>query len=61
MFRDRYPYGFGVVLTACAFRSFTPPEPMVALKHDRSPVGVVVPAEGDTLTRNESGPAMVTR
>jgi len=61
VFRDRYPYGFGVVRaapTACTFRTFTPPEPMVALKRDGYPVGVVVQAEGDTQTQYESGPAM---
>ncbi len=60
-FRDRYPYGFGVLRaapTTCAFRTFTPPEPMVALKRDGYPVGVVVQAEGDTQTQYESGPAM---
>jgi pimeloyl-ACP methyl ester carboxylesterase len=63
VFRDRYPYGFGVVRaapTACTFRTFTPPEPMVALKRDGYPVGVVVQAEGDTQTQYEGGPAMAT-
>jgi pimeloyl-ACP methyl ester carboxylesterase len=61
VFRDRYPYGLGIVRaapTACTFRTFTPPEPMVALKRDGYPVGVVVQAEGDTQTQYESGPAM---
>ncbi|MGM1059296.1 alpha/beta fold hydrolase [Saccharothrix sp. Mg75] len=61
VFRDRYPYGFGVVRAApmnCTFRSFTPPERPVRLHRDGYPVGVVVQAEGDTQTQYESGPAM---
>ncbi|MEU4739593.1 alpha/beta hydrolase [Actinosynnema sp. NPDC023658] len=64
VFRDRYPYGFGVLRaapTTCAFRSFTPPEPAVELKRDGYPVGVVVQSEGDTQTQYESGPAMAER
>ncbi|MFD1151780.1 alpha/beta hydrolase [Saccharothrix hoggarensis] len=64
VFRDRYPYGFGVLRaapTTCAFRTFTPPEPAVALKREGYPVGVVVQAEGDTQTQYESGPAMAKR
>ena len=64
VFRDRYPYGFGVLRaapTTCAFRSFTPPEPAVTLKRDGYPVGVIVQAEGDTQTQYESGPAMAER
>ncbi|MFJ6674260.1 alpha/beta hydrolase [Actinosynnema sp. NPDC091369] len=64
VFRDRYPYGFGVMRaapTTCAFRSFTPPEPAVTLKRAGYPVGVVVQAEGDTQTQYESGPAMAER
>ncbi|WP_461119850.1 alpha/beta fold hydrolase [Saccharothrix stipae] len=64
VFRDRYPYGFGVLRaapTTCAFRSFTPPEPAVALKREGYPVGVIVQAEGDTQTHYESGPAMAER
>lgn len=60
-FRDRYPYGLGVVRaapTACTFRTFTPSEPMVPLARDGYPVGVVVQAEGDTRTLYEGGPAM---
>ncbi|SDH35667.1 TAP-like protein [Lentzea fradiae] len=63
-FRDRYPYGFGVVRAApmtCTFRSFTPPEPPVRIKRDRYPVGVVVQAEGDTQTQYAGGPAMAAR
>ncbi|WP_245887416.1 alpha/beta fold hydrolase [Umezawaea tangerina] len=64
VFRDRYPYGFGVLRaapTACTFRSFTPPGPMVPLKRDGYPVGLVVQAEGDTQTQYEGGPAMASR
>ncbi|WP_238598513.1 alpha/beta fold hydrolase [Saccharothrix sp. ALI-22-I] len=64
VFRDRYPYGFGVVRaapTTCAFRTFTPPEPAATLKRDGYPVGLVIQAEGDTQTHYDSGPAMATR
>ncbi|MFD0206933.1 MULTISPECIES: alpha/beta fold hydrolase [Saccharothrix] len=64
VFRDRYPYGFGVLRaapTTCAFRSFDLPEAAVALKRDGYPVGVIVQAEGDTQTQYESGPAMAER
>ncbi|MFI9006395.1 alpha/beta hydrolase [Actinosynnema sp. NPDC053489] len=64
IFRDRYPYGFGVLRvapTTCAFRTFTPPEPAVQLKRDGYPVGVIVQAEGDTQTQYDGGPAMAER
>ncbi|WNV83450.1 alpha/beta hydrolase [Umezawaea sp. Da 62-37] len=64
VFRDRYPYGLGVLRaapTACTFRSFTPPGPMVQLKRDGYPVGLVVQAEGDSQTQYEGGPAMASR
>ncbi|WP_223198583.1 alpha/beta fold hydrolase [Solihabitans fulvus] len=64
VFRDRYPYGYGVVRaapTTCAFRSFTPPEPLVKIKRDGYPVGLVIQAEGDAQTQYDSGPAMSTR
>jgi len=64
VFRDRYPYGFGIVRaapTTCTFRTFTPPEPPVRLVREGYPVGVVVQAEGDTQTQYESGPAMAAR
>ena len=64
VFRDRYPYGFGIVRAApmnCTFRSFTPPEGPIRLRRDGYPVGVVVQAEGDTQTQYESGPAMAER
>ncbi|WP_447006298.1 alpha/beta hydrolase [Saccharothrix isguenensis] len=64
VFRDRYPYGYGVLRaapTTCAFRTFTPPEPAVSLKRAGYPVGLIVQAEGDTQTQYESGPAMATR
>jgi pimeloyl-ACP methyl ester carboxylesterase len=63
-FRERYPYGFGIVRAApmtCTFRSFTPPEPPVRIGRAGYPVGVVVQAEGDTQTQYASGPAMAAR
>ncbi|MFD5831296.1 alpha/beta fold hydrolase, partial [Lentzea sp. NPDC060358] len=64
VFRERYPYGFGVARAAptpCTFRSFTPPERPVALARDGYPVGVVVQAEGDAQTQYAGGPAMARR
>lgn len=64
VFRDRYPYGYGVLRaapTTCTFRTFTPPEPAVALKRAGYPVGLIVQADGDTQTQYESGPAMAAR
>ncbi len=63
-FRERYPYGYGIVRAApmtCTFRSFTPPEPPVKLVRNGYPVGVVVQSEGDTQTQYASGPAMAGR
>ncbi|WP_434448606.1 alpha/beta fold hydrolase [Lentzea sp. E54] len=63
-FRDRYPYGYGIVRAApmtCTFRSFTPPEPPVKIGRNGYPVGVVVQSEGDTQTQYASGPAMAKR
>ncbi|SEQ64388.1 TAP-like protein [Lentzea xinjiangensis] len=64
IFRERYPYGFGIVRAApmtCTFRSFTPPEAPVRIARDGYPVGIVVQSEGDTQTQYASGPAMAAR
>ncbi|ANZ35151.1 alpha/beta hydrolase [Lentzea guizhouensis] len=63
-FRERYPFGYGIIRAApmtCTFRSFTPPEPPVRIARAGYPVGVVVQAEGDTQTQYAGGPAMATR
>ncbi|MGZ3147696.1 alpha/beta hydrolase [Lentzea chajnantorensis] len=63
-FRERYPYGYGIIRAApmtCTFRSFTPPEPPVRLARAGYPVGIVVQAEGDTQTQYAGGPAMARR
>ncbi|WP_232836629.1 alpha/beta fold hydrolase [Lentzea terrae] len=63
-FRERYPFGFGIVRAApmtCTFRSFTPPEQPVKIGRNGYPVGVVVQSEGDTQTQYASGPAMAAR
>lgn len=63
-FRERYPFGFGIVRAApmtCTFRSFTPPEEPVRIARNGYPVGVVVQSEGDTQTQYASGPAMAAR
>jgi pimeloyl-ACP methyl ester carboxylesterase len=64
LFRERYPYGFGVVRaapTTCTFRSFTPPDRITDLRRDGYPVGLVIQAEGDAQTRYDGGPAMAYR
>ncbi|SES13204.1 alpha/beta hydrolase [Lentzea albida] len=64
MFRERYPYGFGIVRAApmtCTFRAFTPPEAPVKLAREGYPIGVVVQSEGDTQTQYAGGPAMARR
>lgn len=64
-FRDHYPYadgnGSGVIGAAptnCTFRSFTPPEPLVPLRRNGYPTGVVIQADGDPATQYDGGPAM---
>ncbi|GGM61395.1 protease [Longimycelium tulufanense] len=61
LFRERYPYGFGVLRVApwaCTFRSFTPPEKPVELKRDGYQTGLVIQGDGDTQTHYDGGPAM---
>ncbi|MFI6100302.1 alpha/beta hydrolase [Lentzea sp. NPDC051213] len=63
-FRERYPYGFGIVRAApmtCTFRSFSPPEGPVRIGRNGYPVGVIVQSEGDTQTQYSGGPAMAER
>ncbi|MFD9702383.1 alpha/beta fold hydrolase [Lentzea sp. NPDC059081] len=63
-FRERYPYGFGIVRAApmtCTFRSFTPPERPVRIARTTYPIGIVVQSEGDTQTQYAGGPAMAER
>jgi hypothetical protein len=64
-FRDHYPYadgnGSGVIGAAptnCTFRSFTPPEPLIPLRRNGYPTGVVIQADGDPATQYDGGPAM---
>ncbi|MFB9433199.1 alpha/beta fold hydrolase [Streptoalloteichus tenebrarius] len=64
LFREKYPYGFGVMRAApwtCSFRSFTPPERPVDLKRDGYQTGLVIQADGDTQTQYDGGPAMAQR
>jgi pimeloyl-ACP methyl ester carboxylesterase len=63
LFRDRFPYGFGVLRAAptnCTFRTFTPPERLPEL-HRSYPVGLVVQGEGDTQTPYDGGLAMAVK
>ncbi|SHF40852.1 alpha/beta fold hydrolase [Streptoalloteichus hindustanus] len=64
VFRERYPYGYGVMRAVpwpCTFRSFAPPERPVPLRRAGYPVGLVVQAAGDTQTQYAGGPAMAAR
>ena len=63
VYRDRYPFGIGVIgvaPTMCAFRNFTPPDPLTRLRR-AYPAGLVVQAEGDIQTPYECGPVMASR
>jgi pimeloyl-ACP methyl ester carboxylesterase len=63
-FRERYPYGYGIIRAApmtCTFRTFSPPEEPVRIARPGYPVGLVVQAEGDTQTQYAGGPAMAAR
>ncbi|MFB9907489.1 alpha/beta fold hydrolase [Allokutzneria oryzae] len=59
-----YPYGRGAHAAAaseCAFRSFTPPEPMVNLRRAGYPTGLVVQGDHDPVTGYAGGPVMASR
>lgn len=59
-FRDRYPYGYGVMRAqpwVGAFRTFTAPEPPTAITGGDYPAGLVVQAEGDPFDHYSGGPA----
>jgi pimeloyl-ACP methyl ester carboxylesterase len=64
VFRERYPYGYGVLRAqpwVGAFRSYQPLEPPVRAVRDGYPVGLVVQAEGDPLDNYEGGVGMARR
>ncbi len=64
LFRDRYPYGMGIIraeVWACAFRTYTPPERTPYIHRDGYPKGVVVHGIGNTVLRYEGGRAMADR
>jgi len=63
-FRDRYPYGLGVVraqVWVCAFRGYTPPERTPYIRRTGYPKGVVVHGIGNTVLRYDGGRAMAER
>ncbi|MFB7942133.1 alpha/beta fold hydrolase [Streptomyces sp. NPDC056049] len=63
-FRERYPYGYGVLRAqpwVGTFRSFTPPEPPVEITRGDHPVGLVVQADGDIMDHVDGGVAMAGR
>jgi pimeloyl-ACP methyl ester carboxylesterase len=64
VFRERYPYGYGVLRAQPwigAFRSYEPLEPPVRAVRDVYPAGLVVQAEGDPLDNYEGGVGMAER
>jgi hypothetical protein len=64
VFRERYPYGYGVLRAqpwVGAFRSYEAIEPPVQAVRDGYPVGLVVQAEGDPLDNYEGGVGMAQR
>ena len=64
VFREHYPYGYGVLRAQPwigAFRSYEAIEPPVQAIRDGYPVGLVVQAEGDPLDNYEGGVGMAER
>ncbi|MGW1196772.1 alpha/beta fold hydrolase [Streptomyces sp. NPDC002536] len=63
-FRKRFPYGYGVLRAqpwVGAFRTFTAPEPPVAIERNGYPVGLVVQADGDPMDHYAGGVTMAER
>ncbi|MCP3805567.1 alpha/beta hydrolase [Allokutzneria sp. A3M-2-11 16] len=63
-FAAEYPVGRGAHAAAaseCAFRSFTPAEPMVPLHRFGYPAGLVVQGDHDPVTGYTGGPVMASR
>ena len=61
VFRDRYPYGFGVMRAGpfdCTFGTFTHPERLTVISRPGYPAGLVVQAEGDSVTPYQGGRAL---
>ncbi|NRN63783.1 Pimeloyl-ACP methyl ester carboxylesterase [Kibdelosporangium sp. 4NS15] len=64
LFREKYPYGFGVYRAApteCTFRSFKPADKVTDLKRAGYPTGLVIQADGDSQTHYDGGPAMAAK
>ncbi|WP_235990232.1 alpha/beta fold hydrolase [Streptomyces ureilyticus] len=63
-FRERCPYGLGVMRAqpwVGTFRTFSPPEPPTRIRGGGCPAGLVVQADGDPLDHHEGGRAMAER
>ncbi|MFE2599928.1 alpha/beta fold hydrolase [Streptomyces sp. NPDC059396] len=63
-FRDRCPYGLGVMRAqpwVGTFRTFTPPEPATRVQPGPYPTGLIVQADGDPLDHHEGAHAMAAR
>ncbi|WP_086820620.1 alpha/beta fold hydrolase [Allokutzneria sp. NRRL B-24872] len=63
-FATEYPFGRGAHAAAaseCAFRSFTPAEPMVPLRRTGYPAGLVVQGDHDPVTGYAGGPVMAAK
>jgi pimeloyl-ACP methyl ester carboxylesterase len=64
VFREHYPYGYGVLRAqpwVSAFRSYEPLEPAVRAVGGGYPTGLVVQAEGDPFDNYEGGVGMAER
>jgi pimeloyl-ACP methyl ester carboxylesterase len=60
-FRDRYPYGFGVMRAGpfdCTFGTFAHPEGLTLIGRACYPPGLVIQAEGDSVTPYQGGRAI---
>lgn len=63
-FRERYPYGLGVMRAqpwVGTFRTFEPPEPQTRVERAEYPAGIVVQADGDPLDYHVGGAEMARR
>ncbi|SMC94005.1 alpha/beta fold hydrolase [Kibdelosporangium aridum] len=64
VFRDKYPFGLGVLRaapTTCTFRSFTPTDQITDLKRAGYQTGLVIQADSDPQTQYDGGPAMAAK
>ncbi|WP_173142304.1 alpha/beta fold hydrolase [Kibdelosporangium persicum] len=64
VFREKYPYGFGVLRVApwnCTFSEFKRPDKLTDLRRTGYPTGLVIQAEADPQTHYDGGPALAAK